>query len=495
MELAETFDGAGGRWMPQDDVCRAVIQMERNGFALDVAYCNQAAQKARGDEEALLDSLYRWQQQVGHGGDRSESDALWSSPAQLIKLFHTELGLPPSPIKFKGRVNLGKGERSVDVRAVEWLIGHVRDNTVRRGLRELLELRKVRSSVKYLEKLPRFVGADGLIHPICGPAGDDDDRVGAVTWRLAMKSPEGQQMPKSKKKDRYGVRRAIVPRGTGRVLVSVDYMALEVVILAHLCRLLFNDDTLAESLAPGAPDFHSTNAKRVYGEYLGWAITQEGFPGVLPDVGTPVAELGLARFKCETDPTQEHPFAAWLRDQIKTVWYGLQYRKGGFGFGWSLLSPGGDPIGELVATDIVNALYRTVPSLQRYHAHVDRLVMEHGGVPGLNGCWCDLRDLVDSGDKWKIARAGRRAANYPMQQGGAAIIGPAMVNVLRNRNLQRMGYVLSLQVHDQLLGDVPAEHADEAAAIVSHEMINAFPELLVPLQVSATKGPNLLECR
>lgn len=487
--LTDSFVGqwAGtNRWVSQDQVSRAVVQMEANGFALDSAYCHETAARARQDEERTLEDLYRWSQQVGLREDRENTDLYWSSSQKLIRFLHDDLGLPRSPVMFKGRVKDGK--TSVDATAVEWIAAHVNDKTVRRGLNLLLDLRKTRSSVKYLEKLPKFVGTDGLIHPVCGPAGDEDDAVGAVTWRLAMKKPEGQQIPKSKKKDRYGVRRAIVPRGPGRLLVSNDYTALEVVILAHLCALLFDDYSLAKTLAPGAPDFHSTNAREVFGRHLDWVVPDE-----YAQPGKRVADFGLSSFKAE-EAKLEHPFASWLRDVIKAVWYGLQYRKASYGFGWTLKDQQHNPIGEKAASAIVEAMYTTVPVLQRLHAHVDKLVLAYQGVAGLNGCWCDLSDLVKGGNKWSIARAQRRGSNYPCQQGGAAIIGPAMVNVLKNKDLQRMGYVLSLQVHDQLVGDCPAEHAEEAGLIVQHEMENAFP-LLTKLQASRSVGPNLLECR
>ena len=52
-------------------------------------------------------------------------------------------------------------------------------------------------------------------------------------------------------------------------LVVADYAALEVVILADLCLRLFSDDGLAKSVAPGAPDIHSVNAKYIWGTFLG----------------------------------------------------------------------------------------------------------------------------------------------------------------------------------------------------------------------------------
>jgi len=115
-----------------------------------------------------------------------------------------QLGFPPSPIWKKGRVKQGKAK--LDATALEWIGKH--HPPAKQVVRHLLELGKIRSSKKYLIKLR---DSGGAVHPICGPAGDDDDRAGAVTGRLGIKGEfEAQQLPSREDKDLYKLRRAVV---------------------------------------------------------------------------------------------------------------------------------------------------------------------------------------------------------------------------------------------------------------------------------------------
>ncbi len=114
-----------------------------------------------------------------------------------------ELGFPRSPVWAKGRT---KNKAKLDHVAMAWIM---RNHPPARQIGEKLQLLgRIRSGKKYLLKMR---DADDIIHPICGPAGDADERSGAVTGRLGIKgSLEAQQLPKIKEKDLYSVRRAII---------------------------------------------------------------------------------------------------------------------------------------------------------------------------------------------------------------------------------------------------------------------------------------------
>lgn len=212
----------------------AAIQLEWNGFAIDPGYFKTQAEVARGHLVEHYDTL-RGLLQVA-GVESEAPDEIWSSPKQLVALLHERperggLGIPPSPYWFKGRVKLENGERKTDRTALEWLLGQLQSGApscaranpqAAEIVRGLMGLRRVGSSLKYLEKLPRYIGPDGFIHPVCGPAGDEDDRVGAITGRFGMKNPEGQQIPRDKRKDLYHIRRGFVAP-EGQLLVVRDY--------------------------------------------------------------------------------------------------------------------------------------------------------------------------------------------------------------------------------------------------------------------------------
>ncbi len=199
----------------------AVIRMEATGFRRDKEFCERQIAVALADEARTLDWLHRWfvvnSGEYGPHGRRervkvtpsgkekvvSGTDAVWTSGAKKLRLFDS-LGFPRSPIWAKGRVKEGKAK--LDWAAMAWI---ARNHPPAKTLAEkLLLLGRIRSGLKYLQQLR---DAEDIVHPICGPAGDDDDRAGAVTGRLAVKGEcPAQQLPKAGEKDLYNLRRSIV---------------------------------------------------------------------------------------------------------------------------------------------------------------------------------------------------------------------------------------------------------------------------------------------
>lgn len=453
----------------------AVIAMEQAGFMIDAEYCARGAALSRADEEALLDRLWRDLGTKGIGVTRTSADAIWSSHPQLCLLLEKELKLPPSPYKVKGKVNLNAGQRSTDKRALEWILTRTgSDETARRIVEGITDLRRIRNSVKYLEKFPRFIGADGFIHPTCGPASDEDDRVGAVTGRFGMKLPEGQQIPKDPKKDRYEIRRAFIAP-PGMKLVVADYTALEVVILANICEMLFGDTLLLELTAPGQ-DIHAYNAHRIFGVFLDWRT----------DSGRRIRDLGNQKLY-KTDPE-----LVWYRDLVKTIWYGLMYGKGAYGFGLTLKDKNGDILGETRAQEILDTLFQACPFIKKWHDWVAAKLRKDGVICGLDGREINYTSLIERGT-WGFAAACRGGDNAPMQITGAAVIGSAMVTAHNSPELRDLGAIMQLQIHDELQWRAPAGTAAQVAGIVGEIMQGAYP--LKNLRSEVKIGDTWKECK
>lgn len=448
------------------EIDEAVIAMERNGFMLDLEYLKVNAERARDDERQILDSLAQNMARAGVPPLPGWED-IWTSPKQLVSLIHDEhcFNLEPSPVKFKGKVKVELGERSTDKTALEYLgvqLGRLMEREPtsrfadsRRGVAECLEgiirLRQTRSSIKYLEKLPRYVGPDGFVHPVCGAASDDDDRVGALTGRFAMKNPEGQQIPKNKKKDRYGLRRSFIAP-PGQQIIAADFSALEAVILANLGEWLFGDTLLLDLTAPGQ-DIHAYNAHRIFGVLLGWK-TEDGRK--IADY--PQQEL------YKTDPA-----LAWFRDLIKAVWYGLMYRKSAYGFGYSLRDAQNNLLGKTRAQEIVDAMYEAVPTIPKFHAWVDERVKRTGGMISPDGRRVDYTPTIERGE-WGLEAAQRAGSNFPMQAYGAGIVGAAMVALNKCPILKKTGAKMQLQVHDEFVFRAPKSACWEVGELVQYHM-------------------------
>jgi hypothetical protein len=202
-------------------VVESIIKMEQTGFPRDKEFCAAGLKVAAGDEEKVLNWLYKWyvvnSGTFGPHGRRLKvkttksgkvsvpcgTDGIWTSGPKKLKLFDS-LGFPRSPVWAKGKVKEGKSK--LDWAAMRWI--STNHPPSRQLIEKLLLLGRIRSGKKYLQKLH---DAEEIVHPICGPAGDEDERSGAVTGRLGIKGQlEAQQLPKAGEKDLYQVRRAII---------------------------------------------------------------------------------------------------------------------------------------------------------------------------------------------------------------------------------------------------------------------------------------------
>lgn len=439
-----------------------IIAMERVGIPVDVGYCAEKLTVAEADERRELDWLQRWYTlNAGYGPHRPEDvDSIWSSGVKKLALFD-ELEFPRSPIWAKGRVK--PGEAKLDHAAMDWIA--TAHPPAAKLCEHLLRLQRVRSGMKYLVKLR---DSGGMVYPVCGSAGDDDERSGAVTGRLGVKGElEAQQLPQAGKKDLYEIRRAIIP-GPGETLIVADYTSLEIAIQGDFLLRLFDDDQIAKLYADPDADIHSINAREVFGRWLKW-------DGVL--------DIPLAEFP-------EHKLGKVCRNLIKAVWFGLAYGKFDFS---TLVGADGKMIGRDLSNKMREALLDAVPGMRRWFRWVEQQVRKHHGIYSLGGRWCDLSLEMESLDEWLHKRAFRRGYNFPMQATGAEIIADALRRVNADPEFRALGFRVCLQVHDELVARGPLENAPRAMEILIHHMesvtANGTPLLFKP-RVKAEAGFN-----
>lgn len=464
MNLTEAyFNPARGVGIPEIDA--AYVQLERNGFAVNTEYLNSQAAIARDDEDLQLRTLrVEAKNCFPAGTDDADIDSTWSSPTKLKRLLHSDLGLEPSPIWTKGEVALWKGEVKTDAVAIKYL--RSTNPQLRPMLDGLLNLKRIRSSLKYLEKIPGFVQSDGLIHPIYGAGDDDDESSGTNSGRTVMKNPEGQQIPNGKDKDPYCIRKGFVAP-PGQVLVVRDYSAMEAVLLHAICLALFDDNSLATA---NTPTFHNENARSVFGDILKWKH---------PQTGRLLSDYSLEDY--ETD--------SYLKDRrrdAKTVFYGLQFCKSVKGFGWTLLDASGSPIGERIAGDIVRGFLEVRTGISKFQDFVSSELRSFKpgspgyrkrvtpGVPDFVGRYRNVLDLlseyISSGScDWRFRKAWRQCCNHPEQAGGANIKGAAIVHSFRK------GIVLQNDIHDELVARCLPEESEEVDAKLKWCMEETFP--------------------
>lgn len=308
-------------------------------------------------------------------------------------------------------------------------------------VQRLLEYREV-SKLKstYVDALPGFVNrTTGRIHCSFSQAV-------AATGRLSSSEPNLQNIPVRTERGRR-LRAAFVPREPdehGRwVLLAADYSQVELRILAHLS----GDKKLAEAFREGR-DIHASTASVVF--------------GVDPE---------------DVDRT--------MRSQAKAVNFGLLY-----GMGPQRLARE-TGLTVLEARDFIDRYFAAFPSVRGWIDGVLEGARENGYVETLMGRRRPMPDVTSSNQRARVA-AENAAVNTPVQGSAADIIKKAMIDLEGRLEASPLQAQMLLQVHDELVLEVPERELEETIAVVRGAMEGAV-ELGVPLQVDFGHGANWLE--
>jgi DNA polymerase-1 len=302
---------------------------------------------------------------------------------------------------------------------------------------EFRELRKLKST--YVDALPLMVNEEtGRIHTSYHQAG-------AITGRLASSSPNLQNIP-IRTEIGQQIRRGFVAR-PGWLFLAADYSQVELRVLAHISQ----DEALLEAFRSDQ-DIHRTTAAAVYG---------------IPD---------------EEVTYNQRRFA-------KAVNFGLIYGMGAF----RLARDSDLTLNE--AEEYIDNYFERFPGIRQYLDETKLKARTDGYVETLLG---RRRYFPVFRSRQRInrqieMRAEREAVNHPIQGTAADIIKIAMIQLHEKlrRNFQSR---MLLQVHDELVFEVPDEEMNEIKPLVIETMSAAFP-LDVPLKVDASTGRNWLELK
>lgn len=294
------------------------------------------------------------------------------------------------------------------------------------------QLAKLKST--YVDGLSVEIESDGRVHTCYQMAI-------ASTGRLSSTDPNLQNIP-IRSEEGMRIRRAFVPE-PGHVLMSADYSQIELRLLAHLAEV----PTLREAFERGE-DIHSRTAAEI------WHLP--------PDAVDREA-----------------------RRRAKTINFGIIYGMSAFGLAARL----GIPPGE--GRTIIDAYFAQYPGIRQEMERCKEEARTHGYVrtPFGRKLW-----IPDIGAKDPVRRAGaeRAAINAPFQGGAAEIIKRAMVRLpaaLRDAGLKAR---MLLQVHDELVFEVPEAEIEATAAVVKRIM-EGVATLRVPLAVEVGTGRNWAE--
>jgi DNA polymerase-1 len=290
-------------------------------------------------------------------------------------------------------------------------------------------LSKLKST--YVDALPQ------LVNPESGRLHTHYIQTGAATGRLASKDPNLQNIPIREESGRR-IRRAFVPDAGCRFL-SADYSQIELVVLAHLS----GDPMLQEAFRENR-DIHRQTASILF--------------------GVPEEEVTPER-----------------RRIGKTINFGVVYGMSAFRLARDMRIP------RTHADAFIRRYFERYAGVDRFIKQTIRRAEERGYVETIIGRRRPV-SRINSRNRTEKMAAERVAVNSPIQGSAADIVKQAMIDVTRALTEKRMSTRLLLQVHDELIFEVPDGELPQAEELIREKMERAV-ELSVPLRVSLDVGP------
>ena len=389
-----------------------LLEMERNGVALDSALLGQLAITLGMELGRLEGEIY---QAIGHRFNIN-------STQQLAAVLYEELKLPHSR-----RTKTGY---STDASALEELKGNHPAISLILDYRQLMKLKST-----YVDTLPQ------LVSPQTGRLHTTFSQTGTATGRLSSAEPNLQNIPI---RGEWGkkIRQAIIaPEGS--LLLAGDYSQIDLRALAHLSQ----DPNLVSAFLRDE-DIHTATASQVFSVAL---------VEVTPD----------------------------MRRLAKTINFGVIYGMSEYGLEQAT------ELSREEAAQFITAYFEKYQGVKAYLEGIKGKARERGYVETLLGRRRYLPE-INSANRQVREAAERMAINMPVQGTSADIIKLAMLRLHEEMKRRKLKAKLLLQVHDELVFEVPQEEMAEMRELVLQLMPQAL-KLSVPLKVEIKGGKNWAE--
>jgi DNA polymerase I len=322
---------------------------------------------------------------------------------------------------------------STDASVLEELAA--RGHSLPRRLLEYRQLEKLRST--YVDTLPR------LVHPGTGRIHASFNQTVAATGRLSSSDPNLQNIPIRTELGRE-IRKGFIPE-VGHLFLAADYSQIELRILAHFS----GDEAFVTAFRDGR-DVHRQTASVIFD------VPLESVTGD-------------------------------QRARAKTINFATLYGQGEFSLGRAL------GISREEAASFIDQYFERFAGVRLFLDEQVAMAREKGYVETLSGRRRYIPELQSK--NWNVRQFGERVAqNTPIQGTAADLIKEAMLRIHRGMEATGLKAKLLVQVHDELVFEVPREEVDDLRAFVVDAMEGAM-ELSVPLRVDVGVGDSWYECK
>jgi len=309
-----------------------------------------------------------------------------------------------------------------------------------RGLHPIIELvlqyrqlGKLKST--YIDALP------ALINPQTGRVHTNFNQTGTATGRLSSSEPNLQNIPVRGERGKK-IRQAIIAP-SGAYLLSADYSQIDLRALAHLSQ----DPGLIAAFV-GDEDIHAKTASRLF-------------------------DISIAEVTPE------------MRRTAKTVNFGVIYGMSDYGLEQAT------ELSREEAAQFITLYFERYPRVREYIEATKEQARKLGYVQTVLGRRRFIPE-INSPNRQVREAAERMAINAPVQGTSADIIKVAMINIHREMKERNLKSKMLLQIHDELVFEVPQEEVEELKSLVAELMSQAM-KLSVPLKIDVKLGKNWLE--
>ena len=287
----------------------------------------------------------------------------------------------------------------------------------------------------YVDKL------GSLVNPRTGRVHASFNQTITETGRLSCSNPNLQNIP-IRTDIGSKIRAAFVPQNKTDCILSADYSQIEIRLLAH-----FSKDSALKAAFAADQDIHRFVASQIY--------------------NVPVEEV-----------------TSQMRSRCKAVNFGIIYGQGAFGLSHSI------GISQAEAKKFIEDYFARYSSIRKFMDSVIAAAKRTGFAETILHRRRRIPDL-DSKNFNKRSLGERLAINTVIQGSAADLIKVAMINIQRKIETEKLPVKLILQIHDELVFELPASEADKHAKWIAEEMTNAI-KLDVPQKVDINYGPTWL---
>lgn len=306
------------------------------------------------------------------------------------------------------------------------------------------------------------------------------NQTGTVTGRLSSSEPNLQNIPRPGE-DKFKVRDAFIP-GANKVLIVADYAQLEMRLMAHFS----GDEKMIKAIWDGV-DLHCLTVSEMHGipyDEVMAAVKAEKTSKKNVTSDRPYGDLGRPL-------THREEELLFMRQAAKATGFGIIYGIGGPRLAHNLTAMGQRIVTEEEGVRLIDRWFNVFPSVRSYIDDTKNILHRVGYVQTIMGRFRRFGDLRGMGHRDR-SQAERQGGNAIIQGSAADIAKMSMLRAEEDPELNRLGAMLLLQIHDELIWECPDEKEVITAVKARAKAIMENPfganALKVPLPVEVGHG-------